>query len=257
MRQRCFGICLCTILATGLTVEGALVSVPLGAGTNPLPSVIDLGAGILVVPFGPDPAPELAFVSDVPSGGVLSGDVELTPVLQKREVPSSWPDWASGREPVVYESADVFAILDVPDDTTALAFWLEPLAAGPHTYVINVHGADGSFVQQIASIVGVNGARGFGFRGTTETTIDWIEILGEGPFAVAEFYGIYEGYSPIEPGDCDGDSDIDLTDFAEFQLCFTGSGGTVTPQCACADLDGDGDADLVDFNIFQVAFTGS
>jgi hypothetical protein len=57
-------------------------------------------------------------------------------------------------------------------------------------------------------------------------------------------------------GDCDGDTDVDLVDFAAFQLCFTGSGGTATAECLCADFDKDGDVDLVDFGDFQLAFTG-
>jgi hypothetical protein len=60
------------------------------------------------------------------------------------------------------------------------------------------------------------------------------------------------------PGDCDGDNDIDLTDFANFQLCYTGlDGGPVEVDCLCSDFDNDGDVDLTDFATFQVAFTGS
>jgi hypothetical protein len=59
-------------------------------------------------------------------------------------------------------------------------------------------------------------------------------------------------------GDCDGDADVDLTDFGAFQLCFTGpGGGPVDADCACSDFDNDGDVDLGDFGGFQLAFTGS
>jgi hypothetical protein len=59
-------------------------------------------------------------------------------------------------------------------------------------------------------------------------------------------------------GDMDVDGDVDLVDFASFQLCFTGPGGTVSEGgCALTDFDGDGDCDLVDFNAFQLAFTGA
>jgi hypothetical protein len=58
------------------------------------------------------------------------------------------------------------------------------------------------------------------------------------------------------PGDCDGDNDVDLLDWAEFQLCYTGPDGPVEPGCECGDFDGDDDIDLVDFGNFQLAFTG-
>lgn len=58
------------------------------------------------------------------------------------------------------------------------------------------------------------------------------------------------------PGDCDGDGDVDLSDFFVFQTCFTGPGGQAPPNCECVDLDGDGDVDLADFLAFQTSFTG-
>lgn len=61
---------------------------------------------------------------------------------------------------------------------------------------------------------------------------------------------------PPVSGDCDGDGDIDGSDFAAFQGCFSGIGGGVAPGCACSDLDGDFDVDLLDFGIFQAVYTG-
>jgi hypothetical protein len=58
------------------------------------------------------------------------------------------------------------------------------------------------------------------------------------------------------PGDADGDGDLDLVDFAEFQLCFSGPTMQASPECSCSDMDGNGTVDLVDFGEFQLGFTG-
>ncbi len=60
--------------------------------------------------------------------------------------------------------------------------------------------------------------------------------------------------SPAD-GDCDGD--VDLNDYASFQSCSTGPGGTAAQGCQGYDLDGDQDIDLVDFALFMILFTGS
>jgi hypothetical protein len=70
------------------------------------------------------------------------------------------------------------------------------------------------------------------------------------------FAGLLGGRATAGDGNCDGDCDVDLTDFASFQLCFTGPDGTATVECECSDLDDDGDVDLTDFNEFQLAYTG-
>jgi hypothetical protein len=56
--------------------------------------------------------------------------------------------------------------------------------------------------------------------------------------------------------DADGDGDVDMNDFAEFQKCFSGSGHPLTGDCKCFDRpeegfpDGDNDVDQTDFNSF-------
>ena len=60
-----------------------------------------------------------------------------------------------------------------------------------------------------------------------------------------------------EPGDLDGDGDVDLDDFNIFAGCMTGPDVPTTSGCEPADLHADGDVDLADFAVFQMAFTGS
>jgi hypothetical protein len=57
-------------------------------------------------------------------------------------------------------------------------------------------------------------------------------------------------------GDFDGDSDIDMDDYDQFALCFTGDGGgPVDPGCSAGDFDGDDDIDCSDWEQFQFVWT--
>ncbi len=57
-------------------------------------------------------------------------------------------------------------------------------------------------------------------------------------------------------GDGD-DDDVDIADFASFQACFTGEGGSpLTAECGYYDSDNDGDADLTDFEALVDVITG-
>ena len=60
------------------------------------------------------------------------------------------------------------------------------------------------------------------------------------------------------PADFDRDFDVDLGDFAAFQICFNGPNrsGALPGQCSAPDVDGDGDVDLSDFGLFQACFNG-
>jgi hypothetical protein len=63
------------------------------------------------------------------------------------------------------------------------------------------------------------------------------------------------------PADADGDGDVDLTDFSQFQACFNGPNRpwvatAIQRNCACFDQDLDNDVDLTDFSAFQACFNG-
>lgn len=53
--------------------------------------------------------------------------------------------------------------------------------------------------------------------------------------------------------DADGDGDVDQTDFAIFQVCFTGPDGQIVNRpcrCDCYDRNSDGHVDGLDFTAF-------
>jgi len=62
---------------------------------------------------------------------------------------------------------------------------------------------------------------------------------------------------PKLPGDFDLDGDVDVTDAAFVQGCFSGSGNPPSPGCEPADLDGDNDVDVADYLILQSNYTGT
>jgi hypothetical protein len=65
--------------------------------------------------------------------------------------------------------------------------------------------------------------------------------------------GAYE----YRPFDADGDGDVDLRDFAGFQVCFTGDGeGPISWECSYFDVDCDGDIDVTDFAGLRQVFQG-
>lgn len=62
---------------------------------------------------------------------------------------------------------------------------------------------------------------------------------------------------PVQPGDFDGDGDVDQSDFGRFQLCINGSGQVQSdPTCVGALLDDDPDVDQDDFGRFQICMSG-
>lgn len=62
---------------------------------------------------------------------------------------------------------------------------------------------------------------------------------------------------PCCPGDLTGDDRVALDDHGKLVGCLAGPSGGAEGACQCADLDGDNDVDLADFAAFQVLFQGS
>ena len=61
----------------------------------------------------------------------------------------------------------------------------------------------------------------------------------------------------LPPGDCNDDGGTGLSDVAFFEECVTGPAGpTPSGSCRCFDVDGSGVIDLADFAEVQVVFSG-
>jgi subtilisin family serine protease len=53
-------------------------------------------------------------------------------------------------------------------------------------------------------------------------------------------------------GDCDGDGSVDTDDWLTLATCLAGPDQPMPADCWCADLGRDGDVDLADFAAFQL-----
>ena len=74
----------------------------------------------------------------------------------------------------------------------------------------------------------------------------------EGADLALPLSAVFVGIGPNQPGDMDGDGDVDLSDYVSFLRCF---GPRAEPGCEDADIDGD--VDLADLIAFQARFTGA
>lgn len=58
-------------------------------------------------------------------------------------------------------------------------------------------------------------------------------------------------------GDCNGDGVVNLLDYLDREACLDGlTAGLGASSCACSDFGEDDNVDLEDFAEFQVLFTG-
>lgn len=67
----------------------------------------------------------------------------------------------------------------------------------------------------------------------------------------------YPGLTYCPQADFNSDADVNLADFGVFAACFNGPNRPPAyPSCDLADIDTDGDVDLTDFGVFASCFNG-
>ncbi len=91
------------------------------------------------------------------------------------------------------------------------------------------------------------------FRRYLDRSMNWIIAGGT---QVTNDLNQIDLYAWNGMGDADGDSDVDLADFAAFEDCFTGPSAHLPAGCESMDFDADGDVDMHDHGEFQKAFMG-
>lgn len=68
---------------------------------------------------------------------------------------------------------------------------------------------------------------------------------------------LFEGQTCNNPfADVDNDGDVDQTDFAAMQFCYSGPGVAMPPGCGCFDTDSDNDVDSDDNGKFELCASG-
>jgi len=67
---------------------------------------------------------------------------------------------------------------------------------------------------------------------------------------------VFYAQVPNIPGDCNHDTNVNGLDFLAFPQCLGGPAVATGSQCECIDFDADTDVDLADFAAFQIAFEG-
>ncbi len=85
----------------------------------------------------------------------------------------------------------------------------------------------------------------------------WYLVPAGIPFQLTVIEGVIVDImtAACEPMDCDGDGTVGQRDFTYFRLCFAGPGAAFTmPGARSFDTDGDSDLDLRDFRNFQAAY---
>ncbi|UCC31516.1 MAG: SUMF1/EgtB/PvdO family nonheme iron enzyme [Phycisphaerales bacterium] len=103
--------------------------------------------------------------------------------------------------------------------------------------------------------VSVRGARGGSFYHDVGGDLHAAGRDNYGPMSQAGWIGFRVAEVP-ERGDFDADGDLDLADYAQLDDCLSGPGVGRLPACGAFDQDRDDEIDLSDFASFQIQFTG-
>ena len=98
---------------------------------------------------------------------------------------------------------------------------------------------------------------GYSLEGTIGQPDASVSLTGGRYELAGGFWPAITDGCPALFGDSNGDGDVDLDDYSVFQACLAGAGSGLGAGCECLDLDDNGSVDLLDFAEFQVAFTGS
>ncbi len=101
------------------------------------------------------------------------------------------------------------------------------------------------------------GAGTRGFFGLIDKVVVSDHVIAPTEFMTLGFDACLGEFCNTPFADADNDDDVDLEDFAQFQLCYTGVGGTAEGQCLCFDRDDDDDVDSLDFDAFAPCRSGA
>jgi len=158
--------------------------------------------------------------------------------------------------PPIGVAADVLAVFDDGSGPALFVGGSFQLAGGQVAH--NIARWDGTSWSALASGTNGNVAALLGDSGTI--TSDNALFVGgsftEAGSLPAASVAAWAG-DPYVPEDCDGDNDVDWTDFASLFDCLEGPNGWPPSfGCTCYDFNNSGHVDLADFTRFQVAFTG-